>query len=363
MIKILYIISTLKKTGPVNVLYNIIKNLDRTQFEPIIFTLSAEPKGSIKNEFEALNVECQCLNLKGFNGYIKSAKIIKIVKDISPDIIHSHCFRSTLFTALYLNNYKTISTIHCDYDEDYAMSYGKFIGQIMCKLTDLALNRLDKRICVSELLSKILLKKKKFKFAYVNNGIDTTKFIPATDKYELKKKLNLPTDKQIFIWVGCLVNRKNPLLFSKLITQLNNSKNFYIFCGDGNLKNNLKEELKYVSNVIFTGNIDNIEEYLQASDYYISTSLSEGLPMSVLEGMDCGLPVILSNISQHKMIFKKDIGFTFVTDNSNDLASKVKTILNKDYSELSTNAISTIKEYFNAKIMSNKYMNIYKELY
>ncbi len=46
MKKICYVISTLQKTGPVIVLYNLVKNLDRTRFEPYIITLSKEPEKS-----------------------------------------------------------------------------------------------------------------------------------------------------------------------------------------------------------------------------------------------------------------------------------------------------------------------------
>ena len=187
MQRVLYIISTLKKTGPVNVLYNIIKNLDRTKYEPIILTLSKEPADSIKHEFEALNIECHCLNLKGIKGYFEAKKIKSVVTNIAPDVIHTHCFRSTLFTSLYLNNYKTISTVHCDYDVDFVLAYGRFIGTIMSFLMDFSLKRINIHIAVSELLCNLLKKKKNYELSFVNNGIDTEKFKPAQNKNEIRK--------------------------------------------------------------------------------------------------------------------------------------------------------------------------------
>ena len=193
MIKILYVISTLQKTGPVNVLYNIIKNIDRTKFEPIILTLSKEPEGSIKNDFDNLDIKCHCLNLSGLKGYFEARKISEVVKDIAPDFIHTHCFRSTLFTALYLKQYKTIATIHCDYDTYFVAYYGKLIGTIMVLLMNFSLKRISERICVSELLCDILQKKKNFEFAYVNNGIDTYKFKSGKERkcpIEERRKLS-----------------------------------------------------------------------------------------------------------------------------------------------------------------------------
>ena len=363
MIKILYIISTLQKTGPVNVLYNIIKNLDRTKYEPVILTLSKEPEGSIKNKFEELNIRCYCQDLKGLKGYLDARKIKKIVNDIAPNIIHAHCFRSTLFTALYLSKkYKTISTIHCDYDVDFVMAYGKFIGSLMSFLMDFSLKRINIRLAVSELLCNLLKKKKNYELSYVNNGIDTEKFKPAQNKNEIRNKLDLPIDKRIWIWAGVMIERKNPLLLVDTIKKLN-TDDIFVFCGDGNLYSEIKEQIKNLNNIILTGNVDNIDEYLQASDYYISTSLSEGLPMSVIEAMACGLPCILSDIEQHKFLIKdNNVGLIFQTNNEKDLLNKINGLLNIDYYETSMNARNIVLNNFSSLIMTKNYEKKYEEL-
>ena len=59
--------------------------------------------------------------------------------------------------------------------------------------------------------------------------------------------------------------------------------------------------------------IGHVQEYLGASNYFISASLAEGLPNSVLEAMACGLPCILSNIPPHVEIHEmnKDSSLMF----------------------------------------------------
>lgn len=359
MLKILYIISTLEKTGPVNVLFDIIQNIDRNKFEPVILTLSKEKKNSIKSKFENLNIEIHSMNLQGVNGYLNSFKIKAVVQKIKPDIIHTHCFRSTLFAALYLKTYKTVTTIHCDYDVDYAMSYGKFCGLIMQNLMDYSLTKIKKRICCSEFLYNILSKKKHFVFTYINNGINTEIFKPIENKINLRQKLNLPLDEKVFIWVGCLTERKNPLFLAEIIKTNHLNSCFFIFCGDGKLKQKLENTMKELKNVLITGNVDNIQEYLQASDYYISTSLSEGLPLSVLEGIACGLPVILSDIEQHKIILNKyNSCFLYSLDDDKNLVKAIYNCLN-----LSTKIDnSNINSSFNSNTMTFKYEQIYRGL-
>ena len=136
---------------------------------------------------------------------------------------------------------------------------------------------------------------------------------------------------------------------------------FFVFCGNGNLEKICKDELRNNKNVLFTGYINNIKEYLQASDYHVSTSLSEGLPNGVLEALSCGLPCVLSNISQHEYILEhtKNIGLFFETQNSENLQNKINDILKTDYNLYSTNAVDLIQDKFSAKLMSKKYQKYY----
>lgn len=361
MKNILYIISTLAKTGPVNVLYNIIKNLARTEYNPIILTLSKEKNNSVIKDFEALNIPIKSLDLNRYFGYFEAGvKITKAVKQINPDIIHTHCFRSTLFSTLFLQKFKRIATIHCDYDIDFMLTYGKVPGFIMAKLMDYSLIKTDKRIACSEYLKNIINKKKNFTVEAINNGIDTKIFHPEPDKKALRKKLNLPLDKTLWIWVGALTPRKSPLTLVNAIKNLDSNTNYFIFCGDGVLKEKIIEEIKNIPNVLLTGSINNIQEYLQASDYYISTSLSEGLPLSVLEGMACGLPVISSDIPQHEFLFKSNIGLLYPVNDSEKLKGCISEILLSETDELKNNAINSVKNYFDSNNMSQKYVYIYK---
>lgn len=73
-IMIAYIISSLSNKGPTNILYSIIKGLNREKFIPIVFTLKPETNNSRFNEFKALNIKI--INSNNRKEARKKSKII-----------------------------------------------------------------------------------------------------------------------------------------------------------------------------------------------------------------------------------------------------------------------------------------------
>ena len=98
--------------------------------------------------------------------------------------------------------------------------------------------------------------------------------------------------------------------------------NFYIV-GNGPLFreiNNLifKKDLK---NVFLLGEKNDIFNYLYSSDIYLSTSLYEGLPLSILEAMSIGIPIVASNVRGNcDTIVNNKSGFLYEINNLNDAA-------------------------------------------
>ncbi|MGL5964978.1 MAG: glycosyltransferase, partial [Fusobacteriaceae bacterium] len=119
---------------------------------------------------------------------------------------------------------------------------------------------------------------------YIYNGIETPKELPTVQK-----------DKDIIniVTLGRITYQKNPKLFNEIAEQFLDDKRIkFTWIGDGELKHELKS-----SNINITGwkNQKEVLEELCKGDVYLSTSLWEGLPLSVLQAMSVGLPLILSD--------------------------------------------------------------------
>ncbi|RLD62354.1 MAG: hypothetical protein DRI95_13160 [Bacteroidetes bacterium] len=358
-INILYLVSTLKRSGPINIVYGIIKKLNLKKFNVHILTLSKEENGSMIELFEKLNIKILTLNLSRIQGVLKNrGKVQLIVNHYKIDIVHSHGFRADKINSI-LQYVKSISTIHNFPGEDYLMKFGKVKGRIMEINHTNAIKKISMPISCSKSISEKFNSKYGIKTDYIQNGIDIGFFNNSNkSKNELKKELGLQLDKIVFIVSGSLIARKDPYTIMKAFDQFEDSDCFLIFIGSGDLYNELVEINKN-KNIKFYGKVSNIIDYLIASDFYISTSISEGLPNSVLEAMSLGLPPILSNIPSHKEIVGENYDYLIKIYDFDDLAYRIKKITNDDYDKLSIESIKTVKENFTSTLMSKKYKEKY----
>lgn len=185
---------------------------------------------------------------------------------------------------------------------------------------------------------------------FINNGIKPL---------QIEKKVNT-SNKITIISVGRLSIQKNPELFNDIALEFIDNHNIqFIWCGDGELKSKLTSP-----NIKCTGWIDRkeLENYLANADVYLSTSLWEGLPLSVLEAMSIGLPVVLSDC----------VGNRDLVENKNFLyqdkqkAIKIINYYIKNRSLLTENGLKA-KEIFNRDFklenMAYLYYRLYRSLY
>lgn len=364
--RILYIASTLEKTGPTNQLLDIIKNIDFNRFDITLITLSPEPANSLFKEFSQVKINIHQLKLTRI-AYLISAKIkiSSIIKTIQPHLIHSHGIRADLISSILRNDIPHISTIHNVPDLDYAMTYGFFYGKILSSIHTRIMKRTSLCIAVSNTVLSSLKEKNIINIKSIPNGIDSKKFHPVSmsEKNLIRQDLNLPQDKTIWICSGKLNQRKNPIF---TIQAWKNKKphedNILIFIGDGDLKAKCLVEIGESDNIRLLGKVENVEKYLQASDYYISSSIAEGLPLSVLEAMSCGLPPLLSDITPHKeIVLEYDIGvdFTYQSNDKQDFHKKIDYILSLDHLVISNKFSDLIKKNFSSQKMSETYQSTY----
>lgn len=137
-----------------------------------------------------------------------------------------------------------------------------------------------------------------------------TKPVGASEKKSIRKRLNLPLDKKIYIAPNQFIERKNNL---QLIQYFKNIKDgVLLLIGKGEEKEKYIETINelQLDNILIIDHMDrmNLFEYYKASDVVVSFSKEDIYGHTILEGMAVGIPSIASNhIVSAKSVIKNGI--------------------------------------------------------
>lgn len=362
-IKLIYLVSTLKRSGPLQIVFGLIKGIDHSRYEISVVTLSTEKSYSMKSVFEASGCVVHRLENSRLEGLIKNRKKIQLlINALKADIVHSHGFRADLINAR-LTGVCRFSTIHNFPGEDYPLKFGRYKGKFMEVAHKKAFQRIENLIACSTHLQSKLSRSYGIPAHCVQNGIETNLYqqVHPDEKVDLRKQLNLPLNKNIFLVSGSLIERKDPTTIIKAFQQLDQDQNLLVFIGSGELEHRLRSTYSK-RNILFKGAVTNVLDYLRTCDYYISASLSEGLPNSVLEAMSCDLPVVLSDIPSHLEIVGKDYPLLFPRKDDIALKQKLLQMIHLQESNISNSLCKLVQSNFNATNMSFAYQNLYLTL-
>ncbi len=138
--------------------------------------------------------------------------------------------------------------------------------------------------------------------------------------------------------------------------------------GDGPLRSFVEEQAINYPNIEYVGFKDKdyiIKELKDARGLIFPSIWYEGLPLSIIETLSTGTPIIISDLAPFKDIITNDYnGFHFLTGNSEDLAQKIKQMDNniENMNYIYSNARKTYMEKYTPEINYNCLMNIYQNV-
>ena len=179
-------------------------------------------------------------------------------------------------------------------------------------------------------------------------------------------KIGIKNNKKNIISVCRLVDQKNIFEIFKIAKNLE-IYNFLVL-GDGYLFKKAKIYLKNnnIKNVYLLGNQIDIFKYLYESDLFLSTSLYEGHPISILEAMSVGLPIVASKVTGNIDTIKSGFsGFFYRLGDINQARYCIEKIMKDDQLKLkfSKNSFSTHRKLFTTDKMKDSYLSLYKKYY
>lgn len=302
--KILFLHVCLGRGGAERLRYILLKNIDKNKYDIKICCIGH--KGEIGEQIEKLGYPVDVLGLKyTFKDIGTTLKIAGYLRREKPDILQTSLFDANFHgrvASLGSGIRYIITEEHSDHYQYKSIKYLPYI------VSDFVLSACTKYIVsCSETLRRDIIKKEKLpkhKVVTIKNCIDPSMYDVKENKTAIKNRFSI-RDEVVFMTTASLSNRKGHIYLIDAFSEIKKKRKDFkcFFAGDGPLRDELYKkchESDLSHNVIFLGNVENIADYLNASDIFILPSLFEGLPIALIEAMYMGLPCIVTDVGANR---------------------------------------------------------------
>ena len=362
--RVIHTIETAEPGGAEKILVQVAHGL-RDEFEPTGVVLQ---QGWTSGELEKLDIPVVHFPLVRSFDISWVRRMVRYIREHDISLIHAHEFTSNSYSviAARITNTPIICTVHGKnyYPDRY---YRRFAYRRVAGLA-------DEFIAVSNDLKEFVcghINIPPARISVVHNGIDTRVFDNRLHDHKAARgKLDIPSSAYVIIVVAALFEMKG---HKDLITALAGMARekpdlFVLFVGDGDYRQELQKlaaESGLREVIRFLGFRSDIPEMLSVSDLFVLPSYSEGLPVSVLEAMAAGVPVIATDVGGLREVVRDGENAYLVPPAvPSVLAGKITFCMsNRTVTKcIADQARKDVVESFDIKTMLSSYRNLYWRL-
>jgi sugar transferase (PEP-CTERM/EpsH1 system associated) len=254
-------------------------------------------------------------------------RLIRVLRRERPDVVHSHTWGTVCegYVATRLAGVRHF--VHGEH------------GTLELRPRNLRIqrwvwSRADRVLSVSSKLADRMAREVGFprnRMQVIRNGADLVKF-GVIPRAEARESLRIPDTEFVIGTVGRLVPVKDHEMLFAALVHLRNAgvRCLALVAGEGPLRSELEERVRALdlgSMLRFLGNRDDVDRVLAMLDVFVLTSVSEGLPNSILEAMASGLPVVSTHVGGvEELVENGKTGMLVPSKNAEMLADAVSTL-------------------------------------
>lgn len=290
-------------------------------------------------------------------------RLKRIIKEFQPDVIHCHSSKAGgagRLAALFYKSKKVLYTPH-----GYIMQYPYISKQkrqlygllekYLSRITDYTINVSKGEQAVG--LHYNVFQSQKSKVIY--NGVE--------DKNHSNEPLPKVNKNLVIGTLARFDQAKDPQTFLEIARVIVNTyPNVEVwYAGEGDyFKEEFLKEIKGFPQIKYCGFVRYIERFLHEIDLYLSTSLHEALPYSVIEAMAMKKPVVATNVAgNNELVIPGYNGYLFTPGNVEEAVAYLKILINDESikGECQRNSYKLFKENFHIQTMVNRLEEVYEK--
>jgi glycosyltransferase involved in cell wall biosynthesis len=297
-VKVLHVIARMNVGGTARYVGDLVANIP----ESVLVTgyvQGSEIEDPVVNNLTTFRLPHMGRKISPFNDFRAWLELRRIIRDIKPQIVHTHTFKAGLIGRLVGGNHKRVHTFHGHLFDDQSFSP---IEKSVITITERYLARkTDLLISVGERVGQELR----------GAGIGVTKpwtsiapgvkALPTIGKSQARKILGLEPDVFLVGWMARMTGVKNPLLALDVAKQMSDIQ--FVMAGGGDMLEAVRA--KAPSNVQVIGWAD-ASVFWSAIDCALSTSDNEGMPIALIEAQLAGVPVIATNVGSNSEVIGQE---------------------------------------------------------
>jgi len=365
-VKVLHIVPMLSPGGAERVAVHIVTRLNRRRYEPVVVSLWGRMQCDLDRLLAEAGVEVRYLDKRPGFDYRMFYRLHRALRDCSPDIVHTHLhvLRYALPSLLLLNEASHLHTVHnlAEREVEAGLRW----------IQSYAFNRGVVPVAVGE---EVALSLKRLygvqPCRVISNGIPTDHYArPRTSRQEWRTREGFGQNDVLFVCVARFAAQKNHALLLKAFAQgpASDPSAHLVLVGEGVLQEELEQqthELGIARQVHFLGVRSDIPEVLGAMDVFALSSDYEGNPLSVMEAMAAGLPVVATAAGGVPNLLENGKeGFIVQPGNVQDLSNAMSFLLRNRELRLSLGkaARQRASERFDVSAMVQAYEEMYEDL-
>ena len=373
MTRILHVIDSGGMYGAEVMLLNLVAEQLRQGMEPVIASIGDPRCGEKPLETEARRrgLRVETFRMRPGPNIVGVCRVLRFARRIGSDILHSHGYKGNILFGMMpkkLRRIPIVATLH-----GWTWTGGWDRMRIYEWLDRLSLRFIDRVVVVNRAMSEMV----NFKGLHVvNNGIP----IAAGDVSGIPEEEKCQEDLGIEAFcrggftigaIGRLSPEKGFQILLEAVKEVAkiNPKVRLVILGDGDERGILEARIKSLGieqRVLMPGYVANAAgRFLPLFRAFVLSSLTEGLPIVILEAMQAGVPIVATRVGGIPDVLENGkAGILVDSRSSKKLAEGIRILMSDTTSakRMTDIAMDLVKTKYSASVMGQKYREIYEDL-
>ena len=301
---VLILDNSLEMGGLEKMLYEFVASVDRSRFDITVCCL--KECGYYRRPLEQLDVPVYEKLLRHRFDVGAFARLRRVIESREVDVVLTFAHPNTVIFSWAALTRGLIGGFSVFFHATGAADGGRLVPGYLRPM----LHEADALVAVGESHRRYLVEREKLPAArtvVVYNGVDVARFAPGDPPPGLRESLGIPTGARVVTIVASLKPLKRHDLFLRAVASMRSRHAVHaVIVGDGPSRAGLERsarDLGIENSVTFTGVRDDVRDILRATDVSVLCSDTEAFPVSILEALACGVPVVATDTgSVHEVL-------------------------------------------------------------